>query len=111
MRGGPLQSGACAALRALRAGGMLAGMNEGDEQRGGGYVGGTILTVLFFLLVAALAAVAVIGIGFAAIAMPITTTLILLFFAVAGIAAWRAKIRHERALRRARAALEEESGH
>jgi len=81
-------------------------MDERDDQSGG-YVGGAILTVLFFLLVAALAAAALVAIGFAVIAMPITTTLVVTFFALAGIAAWRAKVKHARAVRRARAALDE----
>jgi membrane protein implicated in regulation of membrane protease activity len=77
-----------------------------DGGRSGGYVGGLILTGFFFLLVAALAVGALAAVGFAAVAMPVTTSLVLLFFLVAAIAAWRARLRHERARRRARAEFE-----
>lgn len=82
-------------------------MDESDDNRtGGGYVGGAILTVLFFLLVAVLAVGLLAGMGFAVLAMPVTTSLILLFFLAAGIATWRAKLKHDRARRKARRDLD-----
>ncbi len=70
----------------------------------GGYVGGLILTAFFFLGVLALVGALLAGAVFAALAMPLTTSLVLGFLAIAGIAGWRAKRRHDRAVRAARRA-------
>ncbi|MCR9221735.1 MAG: hypothetical protein NXI21_16045 [Alphaproteobacteria bacterium] len=63
----------------------------------GGYLAGLILTALFFLAVAAAALGAVALALFAVLAAPLTTAAVLLVFAAAGLAAWRAKRRRARA--------------
>jgi len=56
--------------------------------------------------VAALAVGGLAAVGFAALAMPITTSVVVVFFIVAGIAGWRAKRAHARAQRKAREELD-----